>query len=428
MNAEQTAQAKKHNKTVLMIAFEFPPSNGASVPRIESFYRYLKQWGWNVVVLTASEQAYSKIDHTYKDEPEDNIYRAKALDVQKNLSYKGKYLSVMETPDRWGLTWIPNAVKLGKKLIQKYQPDVIWSSAPIPSTHYIANKLSQKNNIPWVADYRDPCHYMNGSAGRWLDFIHKKIDQSVMKNASHITYATSAVRDVYQDKYGQFMANKNTVIENGYDEANFEKLANLEDKLTPFSDNKFTLYYSGVLYPNGRDPVPIFEALSQLKFEQKISHENFELIFQGAGNGAEFVSTLNDLNIVDLVKFIEPVPFINALNNMTKANALLLIQDARFNKQIPGKVYEYLRTQRAMLVKADAQGATYKLAEQFSGVYLGQNKQNLQASLEIMLNENNHNESGDHLNAYDRDLSPYSRKQKAEQLVVILKQLTTNIR
>lgn len=48
----------KLNKTLLMVAFEFPPSNGASVPRIESFYRYLKKWGWRVVILTASEQAY----------------------------------------------------------------------------------------------------------------------------------------------------------------------------------------------------------------------------------------------------------------------------------------------------------------------------------------------------------------------------------
>jgi hypothetical protein len=57
-----------------MIAFEFPPSNGASVPRIESFYRYLKQWGWKVVVLTASSKAYQRIDNSYQDGKEDLVY------------------------------------------------------------------------------------------------------------------------------------------------------------------------------------------------------------------------------------------------------------------------------------------------------------------------------------------------------------------
>ncbi|MDC2890018.1 hypothetical protein [Psychrosphaera algicola] len=108
----------KKQKTILMVVFEFPPSNGASVPRIESFYRYLKQWGWNVVVLTATDRAYSKIDRTYTDAADDKIYRANAYDVQRDLSYKGKYLSIMETPDRWGLTWIPAALKTGKKLLK----------------------------------------------------------------------------------------------------------------------------------------------------------------------------------------------------------------------------------------------------------------------------------------------------------------------
>jgi len=346
------------SKTLLMVAFEFPPSNGASVPRIESFYRYLKAWGWNVIVLTAKPHAYTNINTEYKDNSDDIIYRTTALDVQRQLSFKGKYLEVMATPDRWGLTWIPSAIVKGRKLVKQYKPDVIWSSSPIPSTHYIANHLSQKFNTPWVADYRDPYHYMNGSAGKWLDKFHKKIDQTTLKNASHITFATTGVKNLYVDKYKALIEKKNTVIENGYDEANFEKLQTLKDKSTPFDDSKFTLYYSGVLYQNGRDPLPVFEALSALKKQNKISDNNFELIFQGAGDGKEFEQVINDLNLQNIVRFISPVPFINALNNMINSSALLLIQDERFNKQIPGKIYEYLRTGKPLLVKADIKGAT----------------------------------------------------------------------
>lgn len=402
------------SKTLLMVAFEFPPSNGASVPRIDSFYRYLKQWGWKVVVLTASAKGYVKIDETYQDQPNDLIYRALSLDVQRQLSFKGKYISVMATPDRWGATWIPFGIKLGNQLIKTYQPDVIWSSSPIPSTHVIANKLATKHTIPWVADYRDPFHYMNGSAGKWLDTVHKKIDQTTLKNATHLTFATSAVKDLYQSRYKELISEKSTVIENGYDEANFQKLERLEDKTTPFSDNKFTLYYCGVLYPNGRDPIPVFEAISILQGQGMISSENFELIFQGAGDGNEFTDMIQQLKLNKLVKFIESVPFIRALNNMTCADALLLIQDARFNKQIPGKIYEYLRTQKPLLIKADSKGETAKLAVQYAGVEHGSCKIELKQALENLISQSSTDK------VINRNVTAHNRETKAITLKKII--------
>jgi glycosyltransferase involved in cell wall biosynthesis len=407
------------NKTLLMVAFEFPPSNGASVPRIESFYRYLKQWGWKVIVLTASPKGYVKIDETYQDNPDDLIYRALSLDVQQQLSIKGKYISAMATPDRWGITWIPSAIRLGNKLIKYYKPDVIWSSSPIPSTHVIANKLAMKHVIPWVADYRDPFHYMNGSAGKWLDKVHKNIDQTTLKNASHLTFATSAVKELYKSKYKNLISEKSTVIENGFDEANFQKLEKLEDKTTPFNDNKYTLYYCGVLYPNGRNPTPIFEAISILQKQGLINHDNFELIFQGAGDGKDFEDNIRYLEIEQLVKFIESVPFINALNNMIHADALLLIQDSRFNKQIPGKIYEYLRTQKPLLVKADPNGETAKLAIQFSAVKIGSSKESITNCLAILIKT----KRSDSIQSMNRKLDDYNREGKAK----VLQEILTNL-
>ena len=400
-------------KTLLMIAFEFPPGNGASVPRIESFYRYLKQWGWKVVVLTANPRAYERVNPDYQDAEDDLVYRTFALDAPRHLSIKGKYIAASATPDRWGLTWIPSALIKGRQLVKKYQPDVIWSSSPIPSTHFIANKLSQKHGIPWVADYRDPFHYMNGSAGPKLDKIHKKIDQNTLTNTEHLTFATEQVKELYQDKYGNLVTDKSTVIENGFDEANFAKLETLTNKSTPFTKDKFSLYYSGVLYPHGRDPRPVFDAISELSTQGVIGADNFELVFQGAGDGSEFKDYITEKNIESLVSFIEPVPFLNALNNMMHADALLLIQDSRFNKQIPGKIYEYLRTQRPMLVKADPEGATYQVAAGFDKVYTGYNTEELQEALTSLLKLNQSEEIA-------RDVNRFNREAKAKQLLDVI--------
>jgi glycosyltransferase involved in cell wall biosynthesis len=397
-----------HGKTLLMIAFEFPPSNGASVPRIESFYRYLKQWGWNVVVLTASPNAYQRVDNSYQDSKDDLVYRAIAFDVPRHLSVKGKYLSSMEMPDRWGLTWIPCALVKGKKLLKQYKPDVIWSSSPIPSTHYIAQKLSSKGNIPWVADYRDPFHYMNGSAGKRLDKQHRKIDSQTLRQANKLTFATQQVRDLYCKEYGDLVSEKSVVIENGFDESNFKKLAELPAMQSPFSPGKFSLYYSGVLYPHGRDPKPIFSALALLQREGKISEANFELIFQGAGDGQDFHQTLNELGIAKLVNFIPPVSFIHALSNMMQCNALLLIQDERFNKQIPGKLYEYLRTQKPLLVKSPMGSATQSFASKYESVESCYTEAECKSALLKLLSNQDHQ--------IKRNLSEHNREYKAKQL------------
>lgn len=399
-------------KTLLMIAFEFPPCNGASVPRIQSFYRYLKAWGWKIVVLTANQRAHDKLDPNYCDGSNDLIFRTFALDVHRHLSIKGKYWSGLTKTDRWAFTWQPSALRKGRHLIKNYKPDVIWSSSPIPSTHHIAHKLSTQYNIPWVADYRDPFKYIAATSKNKQDSVQQEIDAKTVRNAAHLTYATEEVKALYEDYYGQLIRTKSTVIENGFDETNFSQLETLAKAPTPFSNQKFSLYYSGVLYPSGRDPFPIFNALKTLKEKGEINEASFELIFQGAGDGREYVSKLNELGITDLVKFIEPVPFLNALNNMIRSDCLLLIQDSKFNRQIPGKVYEYLRTQRPLLVKADPKGATHRVVQGFEGVWCGYEEQDMESAISAVIN-NTQSEC-------NRDVKRFDRESKARQLERVL--------
>ena len=155
-------------------------------------------------------------------------------------------------------------------------------------------------------------------------------------------------------------------------------------------------------------PKPIFSALALLQREGKISEANFELIFQGAGDGQDFHQVVNELDIQKLVKFIPPVPFINALSNMMQCSALLLIQDERFNKQIPGKLYEYLRTQKPLLVKSPIGSATQTLAGKYESVESCYSEAEFKSAL-VKLMSNQDNE-------IKRELSEHNREYKAKQL------------
>lgn len=400
-------------KRILMVAFEFPPSNGASVQRILSFYRHFIDAGWEVDVLTVDPRAYintsegSELDLPMSDDG--HWIRPRAYDVQRDLAWKGKYIGAMMTPDRWGMTWIPNALREIKKHVKTRRPDIVWSSAPIPSTHYIAGKVSAKLGVPWVADYRDPMPYLHRPQTKWLNWVHKKIDSMVMKDAAFLTYATEGNQGLYISEFPNVdIEMKSEVIENGFSELNFSNLPSPLPASPIFAEDKFSIYYAGVLYSDGRNPAPIFRALSKLIHQQP--DIKIEMIFQGAGDGAEFLGPLTELGLTDVVKFIEGVPFEQALCNMCQADSLLLIQDEKFNNQVPGKLYEYLRTGNAIFLKTPADSATNKVAAGYENVWNGYAEEELYAGLCDMIST--YKNSAKTLNC-ERDVSEHSREGKA---------------
>jgi glycosyltransferase involved in cell wall biosynthesis len=408
------------SKTILMVAFDFPPSNAASVQRTLKFFEYLHEFGWTTILLTAKPAAYSLVDDNFEIELKENqyVYRATALDVHKHLSIKGKHFSWMKTPDRWG-SWIPFGIKLGKQLINRHQPDIIWSTFPTPSANIIASRLAQYSNKPWVADYRDPAPYIHTTNGKWLDKVHKEIDDLTFKNATKLIFATDASKQLYQSHYD--CHEKFHVIENGYDEGNFIKAKNLEiNHPNIFNNNKFSLYYAGGLYPNGRDPRPIFKAIARLRDKEKLSQNTFELIFQGAGDGSEFLELLSELALTDIISFINPTSFLLALVNMTRSNALLLIQDSRFNLQIPGKIFEYFRTGKPLLIKTDPVGATAMIGQTYPQSYIVDADEEIERAVIELINKNSNKSETESI-----DVTMHARKAKAQRLDKVLSNILT---
>ena len=157
----------KRERTILMIALDFPPCQSAGVQRTLKFAEYLADLGWKVVVLTVNENVYTVTDKQLTIPEKIKVYRCHSFDSAIDFSVKGKYFAWSKVPDRWW-SWAIKAIPLGKKLIEKYQPAIIWSTYPVSTAHFIAYKLQQSSKLPWVADYRDPlqCRYDN------LSLIH----------------------------------------------------------------------------------------------------------------------------------------------------------------------------------------------------------------------------------------------------------------
>ena len=55
-------------KKVLLITYYFPPSGGSGVQRPLKFVKYLREFGWEPVVLTARNADYPAYDETFWQE------------------------------------------------------------------------------------------------------------------------------------------------------------------------------------------------------------------------------------------------------------------------------------------------------------------------------------------------------------------------
>lgn len=354
---------------VIMVGFHFPPSALSSGHlRLLAFARYLPGFDWDPVVLSATRGAYEHVDPASVRSIPDTcrVHRAVALDAKRHLGMFGRYPSLLAQPDRWA-SWRPAAVALGLHLIRRYRAQAIWSTYPIMSSHCIAHALHRLTGLPWIADFRDPVatsmegrnRMTAGSLARW--------EQRVVSRAACSVFTTpGAMRECAERHPGMQRAGRLAVIENGYDEADF---ADLPQPPSP-AGRPLVLVHSGLLYPGGRNPVPFFTALARLKASGDIHAGNLKVVLRASGSEPVYRRDIRRLGIEDVVVLAAPVPGPEALAEQARADGLLLFQGTPYDRQIPAKLYEYMRIGRPVFAMVGERGDTARLLREAGGAEL----------------------------------------------------------
>jgi hypothetical protein len=353
------------NNTVLYIAFHFPPILGSSgVHRTLAFTRHLQEQGWNTTVLTASLEAYDRWEaEQNKFIPQNTkVIRAFARNTARHLSFKGKYVSWMALPDNWQ-SWILGGFFSGLKSIYQNRPSVIVSTYPIASAHVIAYLLHKVTGIPWVADFRDPMAQEDYPTEKRKKKIFKWIEKKAVKHCKNIILTAPGAVEFYQNKFPQTDKSFWQLVPNGFDEHIFSGVAALDAQACMSNEQSkpTTLLHSGVIYPSERDPSDLFQAIAELKQEQKIGKDNFKLILRATGHDEQYQIKLAALDIKDIVNLSPPIPYKEALQEMLSVDGLLLLQADNCDYQIPAKAYEYIRAKKPVLALTSMTGDTGKL-------------------------------------------------------------------
>ncbi|WP_255406981.1 glycosyltransferase [Rhodoferax sp. OV413] len=345
-------------KTVLMIAYHFPPLAGSSgIQRTLRFVQHLPALGWRPIVLTADPRAYERTSPDLLDDvPAATVVRrAFALDTARHLNIQGRYMGWMARPDRW-ISWRFDAVRQGMQLVKEFKPDAIWSTYPIATAHVIGQQLHKKTGLPWVADFRDPMAQDGYPADPDTWRSYQRIEQEAVEDASRSVFTTPGAAQMYRERYPQ-AASRITVLENGYDEESFANA--VAAPASPLAgDQPVVLLHSGIVYPSERDPTQLFAALQRLRAAGDLQPAQLRIRFRASAHDDLLAGLASQYGVQDFIELCPSVPYREALAEMLSVDALLVMQASNCNAQIPAKIYEYLRAGRPILGLTDPLGDT----------------------------------------------------------------------
>lgn len=345
-----------------MIAYHYPPLRGSSgIQRTLAFSRYLREYGWQPIVLTAHPRAYANTgEDQLGDIPTDvKVHRAFALDASRHLAFRGAYPKLIALPDRWS-SWCLGAIPTGLTILRRYRPEILWSTYPIATAHLIGLCLHSLSGIPWVADFRDSMTEPGYPPDATVRGAYLRIERSTVSRASRAVFTTPGALRMYAERYPHVPAARWGVIPNGYDEGQFLEVEQGASG-RPATGSRIVLVHSGILYPSERDPRAFFGAIAALRRDGRISASTLQVVLRASGFDDDYRPMLREAGIDDIVRLEPAVGYRAALAEILAADGLLLFQASNCNHQIPAKIYEYLRARRPIFAMTDAAGDTARV-------------------------------------------------------------------
>lgn len=367
---------------LLLVSHHFPPMGGAGVQRALKFVRYLGDFGVQPVVLAGEDPGYLQDPSLLAELPAGlrvlRVPHRSALQRLLALRRKGAPAAdarataapnaaardallgawaALQWPDERG-GWARAAWAPARQLLRDEGIELVLSTAPPVAAHALARRLARDAGLPWVADWRDLWADNPGNpAPAWRRALERRAEARWLRDAAGVVAVTPA----WQRRYAAQLGARCPVawIPNGYDEADF---ADLPLACEP-ADAALRLVHTGSFY-GPRDPSPLLDALHRLLATRPPGARALKLRLVGA-LGGRFEAALAGFEArhPGVIERRPYVPHAEALAEMRAADVLLLVVGAGDGRQaavvagtLPGKLFEYLRADRPVLLLGDPAG------------------------------------------------------------------------
>lgn len=419
-------------KKVLIISFDHNIPEIVGSIRCRGLAKHLKKFGWEPIVLTATFETNETFPYEVHQTNHFNqldVWKKRfgfqinqAVNAQLNKpTLKNKktlfdhlisiLIDFIAYPDYIKKGWYPTAMIKAEEILSSIHVDAIISSFSPATCNLIAKELSQKYDIPWIADYRDlwtNSHYYPFSPLRRL--VDTRLEKKTLSYASAITIVSQDLAEKLQELHHHLPI---YVVENGFDP---DQKENNHSTLT----EQFSIVYTGSLYQGKRDPENLFKALKELIKNREINPKSISVDFYGYGEDW-LHKDINRFNLRKIVKVHGTISRLESIKNQKSAQMLLLLtMNNPLDKGVyTGKLFDYLAAKRPILSIGYKYCAIKDLLEQTkAGIHVSEVAE---IKKEIKNAYSNYLSNGCvPYNGIDREIKKYSHEEMAKKFVNVL--------
>lgn len=424
-------------KRMLMITYYFPPRPGVASLRLRGLAKYLPDYGWEPVILTAAlpgdpEHRFKVVQTSYPGDATALWKRKMGLASNKGLQEqlgmprairegKASFISISRMvnlgkaivayPDDQK-HWYPFAVNVGHDLLKKERFNVLLSSSGPVICHLIAKELKKRHGILWVADLRDlwtQNHYYPYGPVRRL--FERRLEVKTLSTADVLVTVSEPLAQKLQLLH---RGKPVTAIPNGYDP---DEIAS-----APLT-KEFTITYTGQLYRGKRDPAPLLRVIAELFSEGQLDRQAVKVRFYGT---TEYwlEKEIERFGLEDVVSLNPQVPRSLALERQRESQVLLLLNwdDPREIGVYTGKLFEYLAARRPILAVGGLRGVVTELLEETrAGVHASGYEQLKHALVELYEQYRTHGYVP--YRGCEEQIAKYSHREMARHFAYVLDSL-----
>jgi glycosyltransferase involved in cell wall biosynthesis len=354
-------------KKILIISYYWPPAGGPGVQRWLKFVKYLPDFGIEPHVYVPKNPTYPLLDEELLAHVSDKAIiiqkpifepyglagifsKKKTQKISSGIIPNKKKQSWVEKMLIWvrgnlfipdaRLFWIRPSVQFLSKYIQEHQIETVITTGPPHSLHLIGMELKNRHKINWITDFRDPWttigYHDKLQLSNWAAKKHKQLEKQVLNSCDQIIVTSPTTKKEFE----VITSKPISVITNGYDVEPISK--------KPLNE-KFTLAHIGS-FLSERNPRILWKALAELVNENIAFSEKLELKLIGAVSDS-VLETIKEFRLDGFVNHLGYVSHEVALQEQRCSQVLLLIEidSEQTNCIIPGKLFEYMVSERPIL-------------------------------------------------------------------------------
>ena len=341
---------------ILLITYWFPPSRAIGDKRWGEFYKLSqKDRDIDISVLTANWQGHDDTDANIiyvgaeiKSMPSCSINRPiEYIDMLKHPSLMVRSLDRSIRSNWYGAS----KVWLDENSNNSYDL-VISSFGPISSV-LLGNYAKKIFHIPHIADLRDLVS-IQGQKNRFpfIDFLDRQIDKFIMRDVDEFL----VVSPTGNEKASEFYKKRVTTIYNGLE----HKIKENEIDLSVEDINNIEILYMGTLGIN-RNPYTILTLLNTYAKEHK--EVNITVRFASQDEPFNFIDKKRVEHIE--VVWLGYLGWEALEREKSKSNVFLVLEDltSNGNENLTGKIFEYLYSQKPIMVSCHRGSDIVKLLD-----------------------------------------------------------------